>query len=142
MEFIVRFYLFLFLLFSFIIYAQDNNYTNETSANTNNIKVRINLEDALKIASENDKTLKQSEYDVRIAQAQKDASFSDLFLPSLSVGGSVNLGEQQELGSSELSSSSTTWSANATLSKTLFTGFKNWNTDKANDINLKMKKNS
>ena len=138
----MRFYLFLFLLFSFIIYAQDNNYTNETFANTNNIKVRINLEDALKIASENDKTLKQSEYDVRIAQAQKDASFSDLFLPSLSVGGSVNLGEQQELGSSELSSSSTTWSANATLSKTLFTGFKNWNTDKANDINLKMKKNS
>ena len=142
MEFIVRFCLFLFLFFSFIIYAQDNNYTNETFANTNNIKVRINLEDALKIASENDKTLKQSEYDVRIAQAQKDASFSDLFLPSLSVGGSVNLGEQQELGSSELSSSSTTWSANATLSKTLFTGFKNWNTDKANDINLKMKKNS
>ena len=67
----MRFYLFLFLLFSFIIYAQDNNYTNETFANTNNIKVRINLEDALKIASENDKTLKQSEYDVRIAQALK-----------------------------------------------------------------------
>ena len=143
----MKFILFLLLILNMVLYSQDMteniNETNQNSnENTNNIKVRLNLEDALKIASDNDKTLKQSEYDVKIAQAQKDASFSDLFLPSLSVGGSVNLGEQQELGSSELSSSSTTWSANATLSKTLFTGFKNWNTDKANDINLKMKKNS
>lgn len=130
-----------------ILYSQnasDIDETNESliSENNENIKIRINLEDALKIASDNDKTLKQSEYEVKIAQAQKDASFSDLFLPSLTVGGSLNLSEPTEFSSTGIYTSIDTWGANATLSKTLFTGFRNWNTDKANDVNLKMKRDS
>ena len=147
----MRFYLFLFLFLSFVIYAQDSNYNNEgdfttnNEKNTNNIKVRINLEDALNIASDNDKTLKKAEYDVKIAQAQKDGSFSDLFLPSLTVSGSLTLGETDNWNSSKnltLTNWGDTLSARATLSKTLFTGFRNWNTDKANEVNLQMKKNS
>lgn len=130
-----------------ILYSQNTSDIDETnesliSENNENIKIRINLEDALKIAADNDKTLKQSEYEVKIAQAQKDASFSDLFLPSLTVGGSLNLSEPTEFSSTGIYTSIDTWGANATLSKTLFTGFRNWNTDKANDINLKMKRDS
>lgn len=143
----MKFYLFLFLSFSMILYSQNTSDIDETnesliSENNENIKIRINLEDALKIAADNDKTLKQSEYEVKIAQAQKDASFSDLFLPSLTVGGSLNLSEPTEFSSTGIYTSIDTWGANATLSKTLFTGFRNWNTDKANDINLKMKRDS
>lgn len=130
-----------------ILYSQNTSDIDETnesliSENNENIKIRINLEDALKIAADNDKTLKQSEYEVKIAQAQKDASFSDLFLPSLTVGGSLNLSEPTEFSSTGIYTSIDTWGANATLSKTLFTGFRNWNTDKANDVNLKMKRDS
>lgn len=143
----MKFYLFLFLSFSMILYSQNTSDIDETnesliSENNENIKIRINLEDALKIAADNDKTLKQSEYEVKIAQAQKDASFSDLFLPSLTVGGSLNLSEPTEFSSTGIYTSIDTWGANATLSKTLFTGFRNWNTDKANDVNLKMKRDS
>lgn len=124
--------------------AENINETNQNSnENTNNIKVRLNLEDALKIASDNDKTLKMAEYDVKIAQAQKDGSFSDLFLPSLTVSGSLNLGETDSWNDNRnltLTNWGDTLSATATLSKTLFTGFRNWNTDKANEVNLKMKK--
>ena len=124
--------------------TENINETNQNSnENTNNIKVRLNLEDALKIASDNDKTLKMAEYDVKIAQAQKDGSFSDLFLPSLTVSGSLNLGETDSWNDNRnltLTNWGDTLSATATLSKTLFTGFRNWNTDKANEVNLKMKK--
>ncbi|WP_432631470.1 TolC family protein [Brachyspira sp.] len=135
-----------------VLYSQDmqeniteTNQTMETTENTNNIKVRLNLEDALKIASDNDKTLKQAEYDVKIAQAQKDGSFSDLFLPSLTVSGSLNLGETDSWSDNRnltLTNWGDTLSASATLSKTLFTGFRNWNTDKANEVNLKMKRDA
>ena len=124
--------------------TENINETNQNSnENTNNIKVRLNLEDALKIASDNDKTLKMAEYDVKIAQAQKDGSFSDLFLPSLTVSGSLNFGETDSWNDNRnltLTNWGDTLSATATLSKTLFTGFRNWNTDKANEVNLKMKK--
>ena len=144
----MKFILFLFLILNMVLYSQDMteniNETNQNSnENTNNIKVRLNLEDALKIASDNDKTLKMAEYDVKIAQAQKDGSFSDLFLPSLTVSGSLNLGETDSWNDNRnltLTNWGDTLSATATLSKTLFTGFRNWNTDKANEVNLKMKK--
>lgn len=148
----MRFIIFLFLILNMVLYSQDmqeniaeTNQTVETTENTNNIKVRLNLEDALKIASDNDKTLKQAEYDVKIAQAQKDGSFSDLFLPSLTVSGSLNLGETDSWSDNRnltLTNWGDTLSASATLSKTLFTGFRNWNTDKANEVNLKMKKDA
>ena len=136
----VRFFtaLFLSLIFSLALYSQNTN-----AAATNNV-ISITLEDALNMAFDNDKTLKQAEYDVRIAQVQKDASFSDLFMPSLTVSGGLNLSESKDISYNNVSTgvktSPDTWSANATLSKTLFTGFRNWNTDKARNINLQMKK--
>ena len=141
----MRFYstLFLSLIFSFALYSQEaDTNTLDTAAETN--KIAITLEDALTIAFDNDKTLKQAEYDVRIAQVQKDASFSDLFMPSLSISGGLNLSESKEYTMNNMStgvySSPDTWSASASLSKTLFTGFRNWNTDKARDVNLQMQK--
>ena len=141
----MRFYstLFLSLIFSFALYSQEaDTNTINTAAETN--KIAITLEDALTIAFDNDKTLKQAEYDVRIAQVQKDASFSDLFMPSLSISGGLNLSESQEYTVNNMStgvySSPDTWSASASLSKTLFTGFRNWNTDRARDVNLQMQK--
>ena len=141
----MRFYstLFLSLIFSFALYSQEaDTNTLDTAAETN--KIAITLEDALTIAFDNDKTLKQAEYDVRIAQVQKDASFSDLFMPSLSISGGLNLSESQEYTMNNMStgvySSPDTWSASASLSKTLFTGFRNWNTDRARDVNLQMQK--
>ena len=141
----MRFYstLFLSLIFSFALYSQEaDTNTINTAAETN--KIAITLEDALTIAFDNDKTLKQAEYDVRIAQVQKDASFSDLFMPSLSISGGLNLSESQEYTMNNMStgvySSPDTWSASASLSKTLFTGFRNWNTDRARDVNLQMQK--
>ena len=129
------------LVFSFILYSQDT--VQEEEIVTNN-RITITLEDALNMAFDNDKTLKQAEYDVRIAQVQKDASFSDLFMPSLSISGGLNLAESKEYSINEVNtgiySSPDTWSASATLSKTLFTGFRNWNTDRARDVNLKMQK--
>ena len=141
----MRFYstLFLSLIFSFALYSQEaDTNTLDTAAETN--KIAITLEDALTIAFDNDKTLKQAEYDVRIAQVQKDASFSDLFMPSLSISGGLNLSESKEYTMNNMStgvySSPDTWSASASLSKTLFTGFRNWNTDRARDVNLQMQK--
>ncbi|WP_304330875.1 TolC family protein [Brachyspira innocens] len=141
----MRFYstLFLSLIFSFALYSQEaDTNTLDTAAETN--KIAITLEDALTIAFDNDKTLKQAEYNVRIAQVQKDASFSDLFMPSLSISGGLNLSESQEYTMNNMStgvySSPDTWSASASLSKTLFTGFRNWNTDRARDVNLQMQK--
>ncbi|WP_020003740.1 TolC family protein [Brachyspira innocens] len=139
----MRFYstLFLSLIFSFALYSQEAD-TNIIDTATN--KIAITLEDALNIAFDNDKTLKQAEYNVRIAQVQKDASFSDLFMPSLSISGGLNLSESKEYTVNNMStgvySSPDTWSASASLSKTLFTGFRNWNTDKARDVNLQMQK--
>ena len=139
----MRFYaaLVLSLIFSFILYSQDEMPEEEVITNN---RITITLEDALNIAFDNDKTLKQAEYDVRIAQVQKDASFSDLFMPSLTVSGGLNLAESKEYSINDVSTgiytSPDTWSASATLSKTLFTGFRNWNTDRARDVNLKMKK--
>ncbi|WP_304353980.1 TolC family protein [Brachyspira innocens] len=141
----MRFYstLFLSLIFSFALYSQEaDTNTLDTAAETN--KIAITLEDALTIAFDNDKTLKQAEYNVRIAQVQKDASFSDLFMPSLSISGGLNLSESKEYTMNNMStgvySSPDTWSASASLSKTLFTGFRNWNTDRARDVNLQMQK--
>ncbi|WP_157151032.1 TolC family protein [Brachyspira sp. SAP_772] len=131
----ISFIIILITIFSISLYSQSNeNYTNS--------KISINLEQALDLAIENDKTLKQAEYDVRIAQTQKDASFSDLFLPSLGVTGSLNISEPQEIANiyTGIKTSPDTWSAGATLSKTLFTGFRNWNTDKAREVNLQMMK--
>ena len=129
------------LVLSFVLYSQDAVQEDEIAANN---RITITLEDALNMAFDNDKTLKQAEYDVRIAQVQKDASFSDLFMPSLSISGGLNLAESKEYSMNDLNtgiySSPDTWSASATLSKTLFTGFRNWNTDRARDINLKMQK--
>lgn len=135
----ISFIIMLTIIFNIFLYSQSNeNYTNS--------KISINLEQALDLAVENDKTLKQAEYDVRIAQTQKDASFSDLFLPSLTVSGGLNISEPKEYQYSNLDtgvySSADTWSAQATLSKTLFTGFRNWNTDKAREINLQMMKDT
>ncbi|PCG20320.1 TolC family protein [Brachyspira sp. G79] len=136
----MRFYatLFLSLIFSLALYCQEADTNTIDTTN----KISITLEDALTIAFDNDKTLKQAEYDVRIAQVQKDASFSDLFMPSLSVSGSLNISEPQEIANiyTGIKTSPDTWSASATLSKTLFTGFRNWNTDRARDINLQMQK--
>ena len=129
------------LVLSFVLYSQDAVQEDEIAANN---RITITLEDALNMAFNNDKTLKQAEYDVRIAQVQKDASFSDLFMPSLSISGGLNLAESKEYSMNDLNtgiySSPDTWSASATLSKTLFTGFRNWNTDRARDVNLKMQK--
>lgn len=74
----MRFYatLFLSLIFSFALYSQEADTNTINTAD----KIAITLEDALTIAFDNDKTLKQAEYNVRIAQVQKDASFSDLFI--------------------------------------------------------------
>lgn len=138
----MRFYatLFLSLIFSFALYSQEADTNTINTAD----KIAITLEDALTIAFDNDKTLKQAEYNVRIAQVQKDASFSDLFMPSLSISGGLNLSESQEYNVNNVPtgvySSPDTWSASASLSKTLFTGFRNWNTDKARDVNLQMQK--
>lgn len=136
------------LILSFILslslYSQDTNLTDTMQDEVTNNKISITLEDALTMAFDNDKTLKQAEYDVRIAQVQKDASFSDLFMPSLTVSGGLNLSESKEITANNvntgLKTSPDTWSANATLSKTLFTGFRNWNTDKARAVNLQMQK--
>ena len=149
----MKFYatLILSLIFSLILYSQDTNltedmtnYINASNETVQIDRISISLEDALMMAFDYDKTLKQAEYDVRIAQVQKDASFSDLFLPSLSISGGLNLAESQEYSVNDVNtgvySSPDTWSASATLSKTLFTGFRNWNTDRARDINLQMKK--
>ncbi|PPS22552.1 TolC family protein [Brachyspira murdochii] len=138
----MRFYatLFLSLIFSFALYSQEADTNTINTAD----KIAITLEDALTIAFDNDKTLKQAEYNVRIAQVQKYASFSDLFMPSLSISGGLNLSESQEYNVNNVPtgvySSPDTWSASASLSKTLFTGFRNWNTDKARDVNLQMQK--
>ena len=138
--------LILSFILSLALYSQDTNLaeTMQEEAIVTNNKIAITLEDALTMAFDNDKTLKQAEYDVRIAQVQKDASFSDLFMPSLSVSGGLNLAESKEItfnnAATGLKTSPDTWSASATLSKTLFTGFRNWNTDKARAVNLQMQK--
>ena len=132
--------LFLSLTSVLSLYSQDSI---EDALLTNN-KISITLEDALIMAFDNDKTLKQAEYDVRIAQVQKSASFSDLFMPSLSISGGLNIAESKEYIVNNMAtgiySSPDTWSANAVLSKALFTGFRNWNTDKARDVNLRIKR--
>ncbi|ASJ21721.1 TolC family protein [Brachyspira hampsonii] len=147
----MRFYvtLVLILILNISLYSQDTNLTDNITNDTNALnetKISITLEDALNMAFDASKTLKQAEYDVRIAQVQKDASFSDLFMPSLSISGGLNLAESQEYTVNDMSTgvytSPDTWSASATLSKTLFTGFRNWNTDRARDVNLKMKKDT
>lgn len=141
----MKFYfsLILCLILKLVLYSQDINLGYTNSLSETNI-ISITLEDSLNMALDYDKTLKQAEYDVRIAQVQKDASFSDLFMPSLTVGGSLNLTESKEYSQNNvytgIYTAPDTWSANAVLSKTLFTGFRNWNTDRARDINLKMMK--
>ncbi|PTY41394.1 TolC family protein [Brachyspira hampsonii] len=141
----MRFYvtLVLILILNMSLYSQDTNLTDNI---TNETKISITLEDALNMALDASKTLKQAEYDVRIAQVQKDASFSDLFMPSLTISGGLNLAESQEYEVNSIPTgvytSPDTWSASAALSKTLFTGFRNWNTDRARDVNLKMKKDT
>ena len=101
----MKFYatLILSLIFSLILYSQDTNLTedmtNDINASNETVqidRISISLEDALMMAFDYDKTLKQAEYDVRIAQVQKDASFSDLFLPSLSISGGLNLAESPQ----------------------------------------------
>ena len=90
--------LILSFILSLALYSQDTNLaeTMQEEAIVTNNKIAITLEDALTMAFDNDKTLKQAEYDVRIAQVQKDASFSDLFMPSLSISGGLNLAESKE----------------------------------------------
>ena len=142
----MKFYvtLVLILILSISLYSQDTNLTDNTASNEapEVKKISITLEDALMMAFDASKTLKQAEYDVRIAQVQKDASFSDLFMPSLSISGGLNLSESQEYTVNDVGTgiytSPDSWSASATLSKTLFTGFRNWNTDRARDVNFKL----
>ena len=146
----MKFYvtLVLILILSISLYSQDTNLTDDIASNEapEVKKISISLEDALMMAFDTSKTLKKAEYDVRIAQVQKDASFSDLFMPSLSISGGLNLAQSKEYEINNVSTgvytSPDTWSASATLSKTLFTGFRNWNTDRARDVNLKMKKDT
>ena len=163
----MRYFLSLLFIISFMLYGEDtntlieatniqytttndivNNSTNDTNTFiTNDLVIvdntlYINLEDALRLALENDKQLKQAEYDVRIAQAQKDATFSDIFLPQLSISGGVNLKEPTEYQGTGIDSSIDNYSATATLSKQLFSGFRNLNLDKAQALNLQMKKDT
>lgn len=149
-----------FILFSFLLYSQETNnipggnalLTNESY--TEDSKIFINIDDAIKLAMENDKDLKQAEYDVRIAQIQKDSTFADIFMPSLLVGGSLSIIEPKEYTSTgfdfangRVTSSGTgvksapdVWQAQAELSKVFFTGFRNWNSDRRQLVNLNMVK--
>lgn len=155
----VRLFL-IFFLFSFCLYPQEiNEYTNDNiiltnEESTNNIKIFVNIDDAISLAFDNDKELKQAEYDVRIAQIQRDSSFSDIFMPSLIIGGSFGIVEPKEFTTARfnpdnmsMSSENTgiknnpdVWKAQAELSKVFFTGFRNWNADKRQLVNLNMVK--
>ena len=139
----VKFYAILILIFNFILlYSQDTQNIIVEEAKSE--KIYITLDDALTLAFDNDKTLKQAEYDVKIAQTQKEASFSDIFMPSLNINGGLNISQPKEYSINDVNTgvytSADTWSLNANLSKVFFTGFRNLNTDKARSINLKMKK--
>ena len=139
----VKFYAILILIFNFILlYSQDTQ--NIIVEEVKSEKIYITLDDALNLAFDNDKTLKQAEYDVKIAQTQKEASFSDIFMPSLNINGGLNISQPKEYSINDVNTgvytSADTWSLNANLSKVFFTGFRNLNTDKARSINLKMKK--
>ena len=139
----VKFYAILILIFNFILlYSQDTQNIIVEEAKSE--KIYITLDDALNLAFDNDKTLKQAEYDVKIAQTQKKASFSDIFMPSLNINGGLNISQPKEYSINDVNTgvytSADTWSLNANLSKVFFTGFRNLNTDKARSINLKMKK--
>lgn len=138
----VKFYAILILIFNFILYSQDTQNIIVEEAKSE--KIYITLDDALNLAFDNDKTLKQAEYDVKIAQTQKEASFSDIFMPSLNINGGLNISQPKEYSINDVNTgvytSADTWSLNANLSKVFFTGFRNLNTDKARSINLKMKK--
>ena len=139
----VKFYAILILIFNFILlYSQDTQNIIVEEAKSE--KIYITLDDALNLAFDNDKTLKQAEYDVKIAQTQKEASFSDIFMPSLDINGGLNISQPKEYSINDVNTgvytSADTWSLNANLSKVFFTGFRNLNTDKARSINLKMKK--
>ena len=110
--------------------AMDNKFT------TNVVKV-ITLEQAIQLTLENDKTIKEAEYDLEIANVQKDRAFSELLMPSLSIGGSFNYTDSREINDG-LNSSSDLWSAQADLSKVIFNGLRNWNADKRQAINFSM----
>lgn len=130
---LVRVAMFMFIILSSFLYSQDI----ETAQTNENIKIILNLEKAVELAKENNKTYKQKEYDLKIAKNQKEQTQADLYMPSLSAGATVSLVKPREL-TGGLDSSIDNYTFQADLSKSLFTGFRTWNADKAKGVNLKM----
>lgn len=136
-------YLYAFLaivLSTSVVYSQESSQQdkpdNETQTQVNE-KIYISVDKAVTLAIENNKEIKQTYYDFEIAKIQKDQTFADLFLPSLSISGGMTLTKENEL-TGGLKSSMDRWSAQADLSKVVFTGFRYINADKRQAINLKI----
>lgn len=128
----------IFLFISVFIYGQGTN--SNSLENTNSItnkKIEITIEKSLGLALENNRILKQVFYDLEIAQVQKDRTFADLVIPSLTVGGSVAFVKSREL-TGGLESSPDQYLFDAQLSKVIFAGLRNWNANERQKVNLKM----
>ncbi len=126
----------IFLLISVLIYGQDAGSIENTNPVVNE-KIQITIEESLNLALENNRILKQSFYDLEIAKVQKDKTFADLVVPSLTVGGSVAFIKSREL-TGGLKSSSDQYLFDAKLSKVIFTGLRNWNANERQKVNLQM----
>ena len=126
----------IFLLISVLVYGQDADNIENTNSVVNE-KVQITIEESLNLALENNRILKQAFYDLEIAKVQKDKTFADLVVPSLTVGGSVAFVKSRELAGG-LESSFDQYLFDANLSKVIFTGLRNWNANERQKVNLKM----
>jgi len=126
----------IFLFISVFVYGQDTNSIENIDSVTN-VKIEITIEKSLSLALDNNRILKQVFYDLEIAQVQKDRTFADLVIPSLTVGGSVAVIKSREL-TGGLESSPDQYLFDAQLSKVIFTGLRNWNANERQKVNLQM----
>ena len=120
----------------------------------------ITLSNALELALQNNLDLKQSEKDVRIAEAQYGESFADFWLPGINLSGSYSYLDPLTVSNGTITTPSSysvaggkiipsgfntitnvfpnNYSAGLTVSKALFTGFRNWNSLEIKRMNLEL----
>lgn len=111
------------------------------STDSEDNKVYLTLNDAIKYAKENDTTYIESKYDYEIARAVKWQTTSELWIPNVSLSGNLNFVDQDTadtgLSAYGLEGHQDIWGASLNVSKVLFSGLALWYSNKISDVSVR-----
>ncbi len=124
------------ILITFSINAFSQEATT-TSATSDENKIYLSIDDAIQYARENDTSYIESKYDYEIARAVKWQTTSDLWIPNVSLSGSLYFVDADTVTYNNVVGSQDRWSAGLDVSKVVFSGLALWYSDKISEVGVR-----